>query len=104
MYGWLFMRLSGVVLVVLVFGHLLINLVLDGGIHADRLRLRRRQVGHPVLAGLGPADAVARDAARRQRPAHDHQRLRASATNTRLWLKGLLYTAHGGHHRCWARW
>lgn len=32
MYGWLFMRLSGIVLVVLVLGHLLIQLVLDGGV------------------------------------------------------------------------
>ncbi|NEE58551.1 succinate dehydrogenase, partial [Streptomyces sp. SID8455] len=32
MYAWLFMRLSGVVLVVLVIGHLLIQLVLDGGV------------------------------------------------------------------------
>lgn len=32
LYGWLFMRLSGIVLVVLVLGHLLIQLVLDGGV------------------------------------------------------------------------
>lgn len=32
MAAWLFMRLSGVVLVVLVLGHLLIQLVLDGGV------------------------------------------------------------------------
>ncbi|NED05595.1 succinate dehydrogenase, partial [Streptomyces sp. SID6648] len=32
MVAWLFMRLSGVVLVVLVLGHLLIQLVLDGGV------------------------------------------------------------------------
>ncbi len=32
MYGWLFMRLSGIVLVVLVLGHLLLQLVLDGGV------------------------------------------------------------------------
>ncbi|MEV4611869.1 succinate dehydrogenase hydrophobic membrane anchor subunit [Kitasatospora sp. NPDC049258] len=32
MLAWLFMRLSGVVLVVLVLGHLLINIVLDGGV------------------------------------------------------------------------
>ena len=32
MLAWLFMRLSGVVLVVLVIGHLLIQLVLDGGV------------------------------------------------------------------------
>lgn len=32
MVAWLFMRLSGIVLVVLVIGHLLIQLVLDGGV------------------------------------------------------------------------
>lgn len=32
MAAWLFMRLSGVVLVVLVIGHLIIQLVLDGGV------------------------------------------------------------------------
>ena len=32
MLAWLFMRLSGVVLVVLILGHLLIMLVLDGGV------------------------------------------------------------------------
>jgi succinate dehydrogenase / fumarate reductase, membrane anchor subunit len=32
MQAWLFMRLSGIVLVVLVLGHLLIQLVLDGGV------------------------------------------------------------------------
>ncbi len=32
LYGWLFMRMSGVVLVVLVFGHLFVNLVLGEGI------------------------------------------------------------------------
>lgn len=33
MYSWLFMRLSGIVLVVLVLGHLLIMNILDGGVH-----------------------------------------------------------------------
>ena len=33
MYSWLFMRLSGIVQVVLVLGHLLIMNVLDGGPH-----------------------------------------------------------------------
>lgn len=32
MWGWLFMRISGIVLVVLVFGHLFVNLVADDGI------------------------------------------------------------------------
>ena len=32
MAGWLFMRISGLVLVVLVFGHLIVNLLVDDGI------------------------------------------------------------------------
>src|SRR3954470_17911139 len=32
LYSWLFMRMSGVVLIVLVLGHLLIMNVLDGGV------------------------------------------------------------------------
>jgi succinate dehydrogenase / fumarate reductase, membrane anchor subunit len=31
-YSWIFMRVSGVVLLVLVFGHLLIMNILDGGV------------------------------------------------------------------------
>jgi len=34
MWGWLFMRLSGFVLVILIFGHLFINLMVGEGIHA----------------------------------------------------------------------
>jgi succinate dehydrogenase / fumarate reductase membrane anchor subunit len=34
MIAWLFMRLSGVVLVVLIFGHLFVNLLVGEGIHA----------------------------------------------------------------------
>lgn len=33
-WGWLFMRASGVLLVVLIFGHLFVNLMIGGGIHA----------------------------------------------------------------------
>jgi succinate dehydrogenase membrane anchor subunit len=32
LYGWLFMRVSGVLLVFLVLGHLLITNILDGGV------------------------------------------------------------------------
>lgn len=32
MAGWLFMRISGIVLVVLVLGHLIVNLLVDDGI------------------------------------------------------------------------
>ena len=33
-WGWVFMRVSGVVLVVLIFGHLISNLLVGDGIHA----------------------------------------------------------------------
>jgi succinate dehydrogenase / fumarate reductase membrane anchor subunit len=33
-WGWLFMRGSGVVLIVLIFGHLFVNLMVGRGIHA----------------------------------------------------------------------
>ncbi|MFT3798397.1 succinate dehydrogenase, hydrophobic membrane anchor protein [Microbacterium sp.] len=32
--GWLYMRISGVILVVLIFGHLFVNLMVGDGIHA----------------------------------------------------------------------
>jgi len=34
LYGWMFMRASGVVLLVLVFGHLWINLMTGAGVHS----------------------------------------------------------------------
>ena len=33
-WGWLFMRGSGVILIVLIFGHLIVNLMVGEGIHA----------------------------------------------------------------------
>jgi len=33
-WGWLYMRVSGILLVVLIFGHLLVNLVLGDGVKA----------------------------------------------------------------------
>src|SRR6267378_4312596 len=33
LYSWVFMRLSGLAMIVLVLGHLLIMNVLDGGVH-----------------------------------------------------------------------
>lgn len=41
-WGWLFMRASGVLLVVLIFGHLLVNLVLGEGV---------RQIDFAFVAG-----------------------------------------------------
>ena len=34
LYGWVFMRASGVILLVLVFGHLFVNLMVGEGVHA----------------------------------------------------------------------
>lgn len=34
LYTWVFMRVSGVVLVVLIFGHLFVNLMVGEGVHA----------------------------------------------------------------------
>ena len=34
LYSWVFMRASGVVLLVLVFGHLFVNLMVGDGVHA----------------------------------------------------------------------
>ncbi|MFW0108371.1 succinate dehydrogenase hydrophobic membrane anchor subunit [Rothia sp. P6271] len=33
MFAWLFMRISGVILVVLIFGHLFVNLMMGEGVH-----------------------------------------------------------------------
>ncbi|HLS00755.1 MAG TPA: succinate dehydrogenase hydrophobic membrane anchor subunit, partial [Beutenbergiaceae bacterium] len=34
LYGWMFMRISGVVLIVLIFGHLFMNLMVGEGVNA----------------------------------------------------------------------
>ncbi|MET9219365.1 succinate dehydrogenase hydrophobic membrane anchor subunit [Streptomyces sp. NPDC088197] len=92
LYGWLFMRLSGVVLVVLVLGHLLIQLVLDGGV---------TKVGFAFVAGRWASpfwqgwDLVMLWLAM----LHGGNGLRtvindyAERPNTRIWLKTLLFTA-----------
>src|SRR5205814_6701402 len=51
---------------------------------AHQLRLRRRPLGVTVLAHLGPRAAVARRAARHQRAADDHQRLRRARPDALL--------------------
>ena len=92
MYGWLFMRLSGIVLVVLVLGHLLIQLVLDGGVSKIGFAFVAGRWASPfwqgwdllmlwlaMLHGSNGLRTVINDYAER--------------TTTRLWLKGLLYTA-----------
>ncbi|MGW4439060.1 succinate dehydrogenase hydrophobic membrane anchor subunit [Streptomyces sp. NPDC004596] len=90
--AWLFMRLSGVVLVVLVIGHLLIQLVLDGGVSKIGFAFVAGRWASPwwqvwdllmlwlaMLHGANGLRTVINDYA--ERPA------------SRMWLKALLYTA-----------
>ncbi|MGW7351406.1 succinate dehydrogenase hydrophobic membrane anchor subunit [Streptomyces sp. Z26] len=92
LYGWLFMRLSGIVLVVLVLGHLLIQLVLDGGVSKIGFAFVAGRWASPfwqtwdlvmlwlaMLHGANGLRTIINDYAERD--------------NTRLWLKMLLYTA-----------
>ncbi|MGW4561843.1 succinate dehydrogenase hydrophobic membrane anchor subunit [Streptomyces sp. NPDC004561] len=90
--AWLFMRLSGIVLVVLVIGHLLIQLVLDGGVSKIGFAFVAGRWASPwwqvwdllmlwlaMLHGANGLRTVINDYA--ERPA------------SRMWLKALLYTA-----------
>ena len=92
MLAWLFMRLSGIVLVFLVLGHLIIQLVLDGGVSKISFAFVAGRWASPfwqtwdllmlwlaMLHGANGLRTIINDYA--ERP------------NTRLWLKGLLYTA-----------
>ena len=92
MYGWLFMRLSGIVLVVLVIGHLLIQLVLDGGVSKIGFAFVAGRWASPfwqtwdllmlwlaMLHGTNGLRTIINDYTRRD--------------GTRVALKGLLYTA-----------
>jgi succinate dehydrogenase / fumarate reductase membrane anchor subunit len=92
MYAWLFMRLSGIVLVLLVLGHLLVQLVLNDGVSKVGFAFVAGRWASPVwqvwdllmlwlamLHGVGGLRTVINDYA--ERPA------------TRMWLKALLYTA-----------
>ncbi|WP_189130464.1 succinate dehydrogenase hydrophobic membrane anchor subunit [Wenjunlia tyrosinilytica] len=92
MYGWLFMRLSGIVLVVLVLGHLVIQLVLDGGVS---------RIGFAFVAGRWASPfwqfwdllmlwlAMLHGANGMRTIINDY----SERDNTRFWLKMVLYTA-----------
>ena len=83
--------MSGLLLVVLVLGHLLIMNILDGGVQRSA-SLRRRPLGLAVLAHLGPAMLWLAEL-------HGTNGLRtiindyAERDGTRFWLKMLLYTS-----------
>jgi succinate dehydrogenase / fumarate reductase membrane anchor subunit len=92
LYSWLFMRLSGLALVVLVFGHLIINLVLGGGVRQIDFAFVAGKWASPVwqvwdllmlwlaeVHGVNGLRTVINDYAERD--------------GTRFWLKMVLYAA-----------
>ncbi len=92
LYGWLFMRFSGLLLTFLVLGHLFIMLVLDGGVEKINFAFVEGRWSSPfwqvwdlltlwlaTLHGANGLRTVVNDYAERD--------------GTRLALKGLLYTA-----------
>src|SRR5689334_19055880 len=92
LYAWLFMRVSGVVLIVLVLGHLFIMNILDGGVQRINWAFVAGRWASPfwqvwdllmlwlaMLHGTNGLRVIINDYSRRD--------------GTRLTLKALLYTA-----------
>ena len=92
MYAWVFMRVSGLFLVVLVLGHLLIMNILDGGVQRINFGFVAGRWASPfwqtwdllqlwlaMLHGTNGMRTVVNDYAQRD--------------STRFWLKMLLYSA-----------
>ncbi len=92
LWAWLFMRGSGVLLIVLVFGHLFVNLMTGDGINQIDFAFVAGKWSNPFwqfwdmamlwlaqLHGTIGLRTIISDYAEKDR--------------TRLWLKGLLYTA-----------
>ena len=92
MYAWIFMRMSGLLLVFLVLGHLFIMLLLDGGVQRINFGFVAGRWASPFwrtwdlmqlwlaqLHGTNGLRVIINDYAERD--------------GTRFWLKSLLYTA-----------
>ncbi|MGX9901946.1 succinate dehydrogenase hydrophobic membrane anchor subunit [Arthrobacter sp. SA17] len=92
MFAWLFMRLSGVVLVVLIFGHLFVNLLVGEGIKAVDFGFVAGKWADPfwqvwdlamlwlaMLHGTNGVRTIINDYAEKD--------------STRFWLKMVLYAA-----------
>ena len=92
MYGWIFQRVSGVLLVVLVLGHLFIMNILDGGVQRINFAFVAGRWASPfwqtwdlaqlwlaMLHGTNGLRTIINDYAERD--------------GTRFWLKMLLYTS-----------
>ncbi|WP_243791987.1 succinate dehydrogenase hydrophobic membrane anchor subunit [Saccharopolyspora gloriosae] len=92
LYSWLFMRLSGVLLLFLVLGHMLIMLFLDGGVHRINFAFVAGRWASPFwqlwdltmlwLASLHGGNGL-------RTVINDYSRKDA----TRFWLKMLLYVS-----------
>jgi succinate dehydrogenase / fumarate reductase, membrane anchor subunit len=92
LYGWLFMRLSGIVLVVLVLGHLVIQLVLDGGVSKIGFAFVAGRWASPFWQGwdlLMLWLAMLHGANGLRTVINDY----AERDTTRFWLKALLFAA-----------
>ncbi|MGH3950828.1 MAG: succinate dehydrogenase hydrophobic membrane anchor subunit [Pseudonocardiaceae bacterium] len=92
LYSWLFMRISGLALVILVLGHLFIMNILDGGVHRINFAFVAGRWSSPFwqvwdlsmlwlaqLHGGNGLRTIIEDYARKD--------------TTRLWLKMVLYTS-----------
>ena len=92
LYAWVFMRVSGLALIVLVLGHLFIMNILDGGVHRINFAFVAGRWSSPFwqfwdlsmlwlaeIHGTNGLRTVINDYARRDA--------------TRFWLKVLLYTS-----------
>jgi succinate dehydrogenase / fumarate reductase membrane anchor subunit len=92
LYSWLFMRLSGLVLIVLVLGHLFIMNILDGGVHRINFAFVAGRWSSPFwqlwdLAMLWLAEIHGTNGLRTV--INDYARTDAS----RFWLKMVLYAS-----------
>jgi succinate dehydrogenase / fumarate reductase membrane anchor subunit len=92
LYSWLFMRLSGLLLVVLVLGHLFIMNILDGGVHKINFGFVAGRWASPFwqfwdLAMLWLAQIHGGNGVRTV--INDYAR----KDSTRFWLKMLLYVS-----------
>lgn len=94
MYAWLYMRISGVLLIVLIFGHLFVNLMVGDGVHAIDFGFVGGKWANPfwqvwdmlmlwlaMLHGTNGVRVIIEDYAEKDR--------------TRFWLKTLLFLAAG---------
>ena len=92
LYSWIFMRASGVVLIVLIFGHLFVNLMVGEGVHAIDFGFVAGKWASPfwqiwdllmlwlaMIHGTNGVRTIINDYAERD--------------TTRFWLKSLLYAA-----------